>query len=436
MIDRVERFILEKELFLKEDKLIVAISGGGDSVCLMHILLDLGYAFELAHCNFKLRDKESEGDKIFIQELAKKHNLILHIKEFDTKEYASKNKISIQMAARNLRYDWFKSLLVSENAKYILLGHHAQDAVETFFINLLRGSGIKGLLPILEKRINIVRPLINIHSSEIEDYLITKKIDYRNDSSNFSLKYLRNKIRHRVLPLLTSINPSIQKTILHEFKILEGVAEVYYQKIEEVKQELLHDEEGDIKINISKLLELSPLNNYLYELLNPYGFKTIDSIAQALRSQSGKQFFSKTHKLLIDRKYIFISKMDFNEDRLVLIKEETELIKTPIHLSFSITDNVELVQDLNIGKLDFSKLKFPLTLRKWRDGDKFMPLGMQRFKKLSDYFIDNKFSIFQKKRQWVLCSNKDIIWIVGDRIDNRYKLLPNTKKAYIAHSLN
>lgn len=432
MKNKVQNFILEKSLFSREDKLILGISGGADSVCLMHILLALGYRFDLAHCNFNLRGKESDEDEVFVQELAKKHQLKLHVKQFDTEGYAAENKISTQMAARDLRYAWFNHLLLTKNAKYIAIAHHENDDIETFFINLIRGSGLKGLLGISEKTNSIVRPLMAITRDEIESYLDENKLRYRDDSSNSSVKYLRNKIRHELMPLLAEMNPSIQQTISEEMRILEGVSQVYSCKIEEVRKDLMQEKNGIVQFETSDLLALKPLHNYLYELLSPYGFVTIDAIAKALKGQSGKQFFSNTHQLLVDREFIFISELDVKKNESITIEEMTKEIKHPIQLNFSKTDNLEWIKNKNIAQLDYDKLQFPLTLRKWKKGDKFMPLGMQTFKKLSDFFIDNKFSILDKNKQWLLCSNNDIVWVVGHRIDERYKLQSKTKKVYIA----
>jgi len=431
MKNKVQHFIDEKLLFTREDKLILGISGGADSACLMHILLALNYSFELAHCNFNLRAEESDADEVFVKELAKKYQLEIHIKQFDTLEYASKNKISTQMAARDLRYAWFDDLLNKTNSKYIAIAHHENDDVETFFINLVRGSGLKGLLGIKEKNNAVVRPLLSVSRLDIEQYLNEKGLLFREDSSNASLKYLRNKIRHELMPLLTEMNPSIQDTIKGEIKILEGVSQIYITKIEEVRKELMQEENGIVKFKISDLLALNPLQNYLYELLNPYGFVTIDAIAKTLQGQSGKQFFSATHQLVVDREYILISPVKI-ENEVFAIAEKTVDLLIPLSLKFKITADKNIVLDSAIAKLDFEKLKFPLTLRKWQEGDKFIPLGMKKFKKLSDFFIDNKFSILDKQEQWLLCSGDDIVWVVGCRIDERYKLETDTKKVYIA----
>jgi tRNA(Ile)-lysidine synthase len=431
MKNRVQHFITEKSLFKREDKLILGISGGADSVCLMHILLALGYSFELAHCNFNLRGEESDADEDFVKELAKNHQLKIHVKQFDTLAYAAENKISTQMAARDLRYAWFDKLLIKSSAKYLAIAHHANDDVETFFINLVRGSGLKGFLGIKEKNNAIVRPLLSVSRLEIEQYLRERDLVFREDSSNASVKYLRNKIRHELMPLLAEMNPSIQQTVKDEMRILEGVSKIYASKVEEVRKNLTQEKNGIVQFEISALLALNPLHNYLYELLAPYGFYTVEAISKALQGQSGKQFFSVTHQLVVDRENIFISLLN-KENEAFKITEKTISLVYPLEIKFKVTSDKTIIYDNDIAQLDVGKLKFPLTLRKWKEGDKFMPLGMKKFKKLSDFFIDNKFSIIDKQEQWLLCSDVDIVWLVGCRIDERYKLETNTKKVYIA----
>jgi len=431
MKNKVQHFINKNSLFKREDKLILGISGGADSVCLMHVLLALGYSFELAHCNFNLRGEESDADEYFVSELAKKYQLIIHVKHFDTLVYAAENKISIQMAARDLRYAWFDKLLIKSCAKYLAIAHHANDDVETFFINLVRGSGLKGLLGIKEKNNAIVRPLLSVLRLEIEQYLKDRDLVFREDSSNASVKYLRNKIRHELMPLLVEMNPSIQQTVKDEMRILDGVAQIYASKVDEVRKDLTKEKNGIVQFEISALLSLNSLHNYLYELLAPYGFYDIESISKALHRQSGKQFFSATHQLVVDRENIFISLLNIENEVFEITKKTTSLVH-PLEIKFKVTSDKTIIYDNDIAQLDVEKLKFPLTLRKWKQGDKFMPLGMKKFKKLSDFFIDNKFSIIDKQEQWLLCSDVDIVWLVGCRIDERYKLETNTKKVYIA----
>ena len=431
MKNKVQQFISEKSLFIREEKLILGISGGADSVCLMHVFLELGYSFELAHCNFNLREEESDADEYFVKDLAKEHQLKVHIKQFDTMVYAAENKISTQMAARDLRYAWFEKLRIKSNAKYLAIAHHANDDVETFFINLVRGSGLKGFLGIKEKNNAIVRPLLSVSRLEIEKYLKDRGLVFREDSSNASVKYLRNKIRHELIPLLAQMNPSIQQTVKDEMRILDGVAQIYASKVEEVRKDLTQEKNGIVQLEISALLALNPLHSYLYELLSVYGFSNVEPISKALQGQSGKQFFSSTHQLVVDRENIFISLLN-KENEVFEITEKTISLVYPLVINFKVIADKTIIYDNNIAQLDVEKLKFPLTLRKWKQGDKFMPLGMKKFKKLSDFFIDSKFSIIDKQEQWLLCSGVDIVWVLGCRIDERYKLESNTKKVYIA----
>jgi tRNA(Ile)-lysidine synthase len=431
MKNKVQQFITEKSLFKREDKLILGISGGADSVCLMHVFLELGYSFELAHCNFNLRGEESDADEYFVKDLAKKYQLKIHVKQFDTLVYAAENKISTQMAARDLRYAWFEKLRIKLNAKYLAIAHHTNDDVETFFINLVRGSGLKGFLGIKEKNNAIVRPLLSVSRLEIEQYLKDRGLVFREDSSNASVKYLRNKIRHELIPLLAQMNPSIQQTVKDEMRILEGVAQIYASKVEEVRKDLTQEKNGIVQLEISALLALNPLHSYLYELLSAYGFYAVEAISKALQGQSGKQFFSSTHQLVVDRENIFISLLN-KENEVFEITEKTISLVHPLVINFKVIADKTIIYDNNIAQLDVDKLKFPLTLRKWKEGDKFMPLGMKKFKKLSDFFIDSKFSIIDKQEQWLLCSGVDIVWVLGCRIDERYKLESNTKKVYIA----
>jgi len=339
------------------------------------------------------------------------------------------------MAARELRYKWFKKLKIKHDAKYIILAHYNDDDIETYFINLLRGTGIKGLLGIPIKKDYFIRPLINFSRSDIERYISINKLEYRDDSSNNSLKYLRNKIRHKLLPLLYEINPNLKKTLLNEKKFLKDTFTIYHQQIESLRKKIFIYRNDVIEIDKKELLKLTPINHYLFEFLSPYGIFDFDKINKALRSQSGKQFFSETHQLLIDRNFLFIKQKEILHDKEILIPVETIEINSPINLSFSFTKKNKYNANSNYAYIDFDKLDFPLTLRKWKKGDKFIPLGMQKFQKLSDFFIDNKFSIYDKNNQWLLCSSKNIVWIVGHRIDDRYKLRSKTKKAYIAKYL-
>ena len=292
MIDRIEKYIKNHNLFTKKNNLLLAISGGADSVFLFFILKKLGYTFELAHCNFNLRGKESQEDEAFVKTLANKYGIKYHIKSFETKAYANKHKISIQMAARNLRYEWFHKLLLVNHLHFVVLAHSQDDNVETFFINLIRGSGINGLCGIKAKNNKIVRPLLNVSRVDIESYLYKNNIAFCNDSSNIDVKYGRNKIRHKLIPLLKELNPNIQQTIAKEISILNGTREIFNRRIDLVISSLLKYQDGIYRIKIFDLIQLESMEIFLYEIVKKFGFFEVDQIIKGLFSQSGKQFIS------------------------------------------------------------------------------------------------------------------------------------------------
>ena len=434
MIKSVQQYIINKKLFSKDSNLLLAISGGADSVCLFFALKELGYNVELAHCNFNLRAEESDEDEYFVKELANKYGVKFHVNSFETQKYASEQKISIQMAARDLRYKWFDELLAVNNLDFVITAHHKDDNVETFFINLIRGTGVNGLCGIKAKNKKIIRPLLEISRQEIERYLTKNKIKYRNDSSNSEVKYLRNKIRHQLMPLLKEMNPNIEQIITNEIFVLDGVSKVFQEQMTAIKERLLVQKEGIYKLNISELIELQHLEVILFEILKPFGFSEVDQIIKAINSQSGKQFFADTYQLIIDREQIIISALENHQEDIEIREIEIE-IKNPLSMKFAGSIDFSLNKNPNVAKLDFDKLSFPLKLRKWKNGDKFRPLGMRNFKKVSDFFIDEKYSILAKQKQWLLCSEDDIVWIVGNRIDDRYKIETHTKKVYIAELL-
>ena len=434
MINRIKKYIIDKKLFLQTDNLLLAISGGADSVFLFFILHRLGYNIQLAHCNFNLRGRESDEDEHFVRNLANKYNVKFYIKSFETKTYAKKKKISIQMAAREIRYKWFNKLLAKYNLDFVITGHHKDDNVETFLINLIRGSGINGLSGIKPINKNVIRPLLEVTKIEILHFLKQKGIKYRNDSSNYEIKYLRNRIRQELIPLLEDINPKVKDKISDEVFLLENIRKIFLSHVDRIRTRLLFQQDDIYKLNISELNKLDNLEVILYEILHPFGFSEIHQIQKSLFSQSGTRFFSNKYQLIIDRDFIVISLLDTPQNDIKILEIDTE-INNPLRMRFSLSTNCLVDKSLNVAQLDFEKLTFPLKLRKWKYGDKFVPLGMTNFKKLSDFFIDKKYTILDKKKQWILCSKDDVVWIVGQRIDDRYKIETNTKKVYIAELL-
>ena len=428
-------YIHEHKLFDNKSKILLAISGGIDSVCLADLLIRSGYNVEFAHCNFKLREEESDQDEIFVSDLANKNKIPFHHISFDTNHYALSNKLSIQMAARELRYEWFEKVRREISADYIAIAHNQNDNIETFFINLINGTGLKGLRAIQNKNNFIVRPLMFASRNQIGEYVKSKSLNFREDSSNKSKKYQRNKVRHDLIPLLKQINPSIENTIADEIEIIKNTYSIFKEQVDRVVKEISCQTDDGIKISKNKLIKLEPIDTYLYEILNVFGFTDLKSIKNSILSNPGKQFFSKSHRLLIDREFVFIKKVEDDFFNDILINESTLILSSPLNISFKISSNDQIDKIKDTACFDYEKLVFPLVIRKWKSGDKFIPSGMKGFKKLSDFFIDNKINRLLKEKTLLICSNDDIIWVIGHRIDERYKATSKTKKMYIANLL-
>ena len=417
----VQRFIEEKDLFNLQDKILVALSGGADSVALLRVLLSLGYTCECAHCNFHLRGLESDRDESFVRQLCEEHSIPLHVTHFDTSAYAKEHHLSIEMAARELRYKWFEHIRKEIEASVIAVAHHRDDSVETFLLNLMRGAGINGLKGIPVKNGYIVRPLLSASRDVILDYLQAINQGYVTDSTNLEDEYMRNKIRLNILPLMKEVNPSVMETIQETTFRLSEVANIYQKdRMEAITHKVTFLSPELLRISLIDVLEdVAPIS-LLHEVLSPKGFNAsqIRDIYRSLSSsQSGKRFFSTEWQVLRDREYLWIQKKDSSPLIPELIIEEIE--RTP---SFVIP------RDKHIACLDADKLNHPLTIRKWERGDKFIPLGMNGKKKVSDYLTDKKFSLFQKENQYVVCSGEDIVWLVNERTDHRYRITDNTQR--------
>ena len=435
MLIEFTKYCQKEKLFKPDDKILLAVSGGVDSVVMCELFYLAGYKFGIAHCNFKLRGEESDEDEKFVRDLADKYKAKFYLKTFETKKYAVSNGISIQMAARELRYKWFEELLKSENYKYIATAHHSDDQIETFFINILRGTGIAGLHGILPKQNNIIHPLLFSNRKRIEDFRKKNNLKFREDSSNISEKYLRNKIRHRIIPLLKDINPEFEQIINKNIERFRETEKIYASQIEKERNKIVEIQEDKIVFPIKKLKILDSLSTYLYEFLSPYNFSfhVVEDIVAALDDIPGKQFFSPTHRLIKDREELIITPKKHENHSVEQYTVNEKSIDKPVNLKidkvFSVRD-FKIPQSNNIACLDYEKLKFPLILRKWKEGDYFYPLGLNSRKKLSDFFIDRKFSLLDKENAWLLCSGDKIVWIVGFRIDNRFKITKRTKKIF------
>ena len=428
MFDQFKNHINDKLSFLLEGRILIAISGGVDSVVLTHFCHMLKIDFALAHCNFNLRGEESDSDETFVYELAKELELEVFIESFDTENYAKLNKLSVQMAARDLRYMWFNEMAEQLKFDYILTAHHADDDLETFLINLSRGTGLDGLTGIPEINDNIVRPLLPFSRDEIMRYAQSNKLKWREDSSNESTKYLRNKLRLEVIPKLKDTNYQFLQNFKQTLDFLENSRTIIDDKIDEVSEDVITEVlENQVHYNIQKIKDLSNPKAYLYELFKEYGFTEWNDIEDLLDAQSGKYIISKTHRLLKDRTVLILSEKDSDDQELILIKENLQQLDTPVgRLSFEEPEAITKDDSTSIH-VDKDLLKFPLILRKRQEGDYFYPFGLEGKKKLSKFFKDEKLSLLAKENTWLLCSEKDIIWVVNHRLDNRFKVTPRTK---------
>lgn len=421
---RIQKFIEEKNLFCLNDKVLVALSGGADSVALLRVLLSLGYSCEAAHCNFHLRSEESNRDETFVQNLCEQHSVPLHVTHFQTEVYAKEHHQSIEMAARSLRYEWFELLRKKRGASVIAVAHHRDDSVETFLLNLIRGTGIDGLKGIPHQNGYVVRPMLTESRESILTYLQAIGQNYVTDSTNLQDEYMRNKIRLNLLPLLKEMNPSIMETIQGTGMRLSEVASIYHQNREEAKRQkasLLSD--GTILISIADILgDIAPIS-FLHELLFPLGFnlsQTKDIYRCLLVPQSGKRFHTKTWEVIRDRNDLLVRELKPGDATPELLVEELRR-----------TSSFTIPKDKQVACLDADKVKRPLIVRKWQMGDKFVPLGMTGKKKVSDYLTDKKFSLLQKDRQYVVCSGDDIVWLVNERPDNRFCITGKTQRVML-----
>jgi len=428
--------------FLQDKNLLIAISGGIDSVVLTHLLHKLHFKISLAHCNFSLRGKESNEDEEFVKALGEKLQIQTYTIKFETEAYAEEKGISTQMAARDLRYGWFQKIAEENNIDYIITGHQKDDVLETFLINFTRGTGLDGLTGIPEIQGNIVRPFMIFTRNQILVYAAKKKIEWREDRTNSSIRYVRNKIRHKVVPVLIELNPNLLETFHNTLENLKGSQQIVKDRIQNVKEKITKIHNNEVHFSILELKKLSNPKIYLFEILKEYGFTEWNDVADLLDCQSGKQVFSKTHRLLKDREVLILSDLlqQENLDNFE-ISENTSEINVPIALKLETvtipfdTKNHQnkvleelIFDDKNTISIDFDKIEFPLLLRKWQKGDFFFPIGMNGKKKVGKFFKDEKCSLIDKENAWLLCSKNDIIWVVGKRMDDRFKVTKSTSK--------
>ena len=435
LLSRLQHYIDEQELCAPGDRILLTVSGGVDSMVMAQLMTAAGYECGVAHCNFSLRRQESDDDEMFVRAWAAARDLPFFFVRFDTKAYAAEHGLSIQMAARDLRYAWFRETARAEGYDRIALAHNRNDVAETFLINLTRGTGLRGLTGIRPRQDLLIRPLLFARRDEIEAYARREGIAWRDDSSNRSVRYTRNKIRHEILPLFEELNPSFVDTLAATAARLSATEEVFEKYLDEMRPQLLLEQGDRQLIPLEKLRRAPARAAILFELLSPLGFSpaTTGHILKALDSTPGRQFFSPTHRLLKDRDFLIITPLSGEEgqERRYYIEEGMTGLSEPLRLrltAFERDDTFVIPRDPAVAVIDYDKLSWPLVLRHWQPGDYFRPLGMEGMKKLSDFFIDEKVPRDEKEKIWLITEGDRIVWIPGMRLDDRYKITDDTKK--------
>lgn len=427
MLQKFQEHIVADFPFLKNEKILLAISGGIDSVVLAHLCKAENLNFAFAHCNYNLRGKESDADEVFVRSLAEDLNVTIHVESFEIPKNKTK---SIQLDARNLRYAWFEKLCQENSYFFILTAHHLNDSIETFFINTLRGTGLEGLTGIPQINGRVVRPLLNFSRKEILVYAEEQKIKWREDRSNTSDDYLRNRVRHKIMPVLEKENPNFTDSFLLTQNHLQDASNLVDDYISNLWESLMQKKGGAFHLNIPKLKSIPNTKAVLFGLFKDFGFTAWNDIQELLDAQPGKYVFSKHYRLLKDREELILSKRKTKISCTIIINKNDGSIDFPN--GKIVLEKVTKVTQKNnqIAYISAEKLIFPLQLRLWKSGDVFKPFGMNGHKKLSDFLKDEKLSLLEKENTWVLTSNGKIIWVVGHRLDDNYKVENNTKNIF------
>ena len=435
LLTQFNTYIKKQRLFDKKDRLLIAVSGGVDSVVLCELCHQSGYEFIIAHYNFKLRGAESDADEALVKSLGVKYGVEVKTISFETERYAQENKVNIQIAARELRYQWFNQLVDELSINHILTAHHANDNAETVLMNFLKGTGINGLKGISAKDGGIggkvVRPLLFAKKESLLEFAIANNLVWREDQSNETSKYTRNYFRNEILPSIEKVIPSIQDNLLENITRFNEADEIYKIGLSNLMKKLITKKDDDFFMPVLKLQKMPALSTVLYEVLSNYNFTSqqIPEVVKLISSESGKYMVSPTHRLIKNRQWMILSPLKSQSSSVILIEKEDEeiLFSNGVVKIKNTEDASKINTDKCFALLDASGIKFPLLLRKWKQGDYFYPLGMEKKKKLSRFFIDNKLSLTEKENSWIIESDKKIIWVVGQRIDNRFKITSKTK---------
>jgi tRNA(Ile)-lysidine synthase len=435
-------YISNQNLFNTKDKLLIATSGGVDSVVLCELCKDAGYNFAIAHCNFNLRGQESDRDEAFVKNLGEKYGVEVFVKKFDTEKYAVENKISIQVVARELRYSWFEEIrnsyllnrrqgLQPLTGFYILTAHHADDNIETVLMNFFKGTGIQGLKGILPKQRHIIRPLLFASKDDIKNFATENNLSFVEDSSNELNKYTRNYFRNELIPGLQKVFPQVTQNLTDNINRFTDIEILYQQAIKVHKTKLIEQKGNEIHIAVLKLAKAKPLATIVYEIIKDFSFtpNQVNDVVNLLKAESGKYVASSTHRVIKNRNWLIIAPIKSEEATNILIENCNQKINYAAgKLVLQKSSTINHQSSTNTVQLDAKEITFPLLLRKWKLGDYFYPLGMMHKKKLNRFLIDNKVSLTDKENIWVIESNKKIIWVVGMRIDDRFKITEKTKE--------
>ena len=439
MIDEFKKFISDNNIIKPGDNILLAVSGGIDSMVMAHLFLQLDYNIGIAHCNFSLRAKESDKDQEMVKKFALNNKIPFFTIQFETKTFAKENRLSIQMAARDLRYKWFEDVRKENGYDVIAVAHNLNDNIETLLINLIRGTGLAGMAGMKPISNRIIRPLLFATRQVISDYRDRHGIVFREDRSNADTKYTRNKIRHLVIPVLKEINPAIEMTLneaAERFLEFNDIVSLY---ISQLRESVSDEQEQFITFNVTKLKTHLHNKSILFELFKPYGITNtlLTDLIKVINGKTGGQIITDSHRIIKNRKEIIISHEDFLNETSYNIENIEAFCNFPGISSaknVKISESYEIPSDPHVACLDSQKISFPVIIRKWKPGDYFYPLGMNQKKKLSDYFIDKKYSIFDKENIFILESDKKIVWIIGDRIDDRFKITSSTNKGLLLKS--
>jgi tRNA(Ile)-lysidine synthase len=439
MVIEFKKFISDNNLIKPGDKILLAVSGGIDSMVMTHLFYQQGYKTGIAHCNFSLRAGESDKDEEMVRQYASDHNIPFYSTRFETKAYARKNRLSVQMAARDLRYKWFEEIRTKNGYDSIAVAHNLNDNIETIIINLTRGTGLTGMTGMRPVINRIIRPLLFATRQEIISFCNQHEIVFREDKSNADTKYTRNKIRHLIIPVLKEINPSIEITLNETAERFSGINEIVSDYISGVRETISEEKEQFITFNISLLKTYLHNKAVLFELFKPFSITNalLDDLMKVIQGKTGGQIITDTHRIIKNRKEIIVSDEEIANETLYTIKNIPAFCIFPGISSaryVMINKTFEIPSDPHIACIDSEKVSFPMIIRKWKAGDHFCPLGMKQKKKLSDYFIDNKYSRFEKENIFILESGGKIVWIIGDRIDDRFKITDSTKKGLLIKS--